>query len=91
MASDLPLLVSPQNLAARLGGEDLLIVDLGKARVHEQAHVPGAVHLDFRQLLRGTQPAPGLLPEREQLKAPTIIIVGEVVQLQEKLSWFGKE
>ena len=31
------------------------------------------------------------LPEREQLKAPTIIIVGEVVQLQEKLSWFGKE
>ena len=31
------------------------------------------------------------LPEREQLKAPTIIIVGEVVQLQEKLSWFGKQ
>jgi len=31
------------------------------------------------------------LPEREQLKAPTIIIVGEVVQLQEKLSWFGKK
>jgi uroporphyrin-III C-methyltransferase/precorrin-2 dehydrogenase/sirohydrochlorin ferrochelatase len=31
------------------------------------------------------------LPEREQLKAPTIIIVGEVVRLQEKLSWFGKE
>jgi len=25
------------------------------------------------------------------LKAPTIIIVGEVVQLQEKLSWFGKK
>lgn len=69
MASDLPLLVSPQNLAARLGGEELLIVDLGKARVHEQAHVPGAVHLDFRQLLRGTQPAPGLLPEPEQLSA----------------------
>ena len=31
------------------------------------------------------------LSEREQLKAPTIIIVGEVVQLQEKLSWFGTE
>jgi uroporphyrin-III C-methyltransferase/precorrin-2 dehydrogenase/sirohydrochlorin ferrochelatase len=30
------------------------------------------------------------LPEREQLKAPTIIIVGDVVRLQEKLSWFGK-
>ncbi len=30
------------------------------------------------------------LPAREQLKAPTIIIVGEVVRLHEKLSWFGK-
>ena len=31
------------------------------------------------------------LAEREQLKPPTIIIVGEVVSLQEKLSWFGME
>ena len=29
------------------------------------------------------------LGEREQLQPPTIIIVGEVVRLQEKLSWFG--
>jgi len=29
------------------------------------------------------------LAEREALKPPTIIIVGEVVSLQEKLSWFG--
>jgi uroporphyrin-III C-methyltransferase/precorrin-2 dehydrogenase/sirohydrochlorin ferrochelatase len=29
------------------------------------------------------------LGEREQLQPPTIIIVGEVVSLQEKLSWFG--
>ena len=29
------------------------------------------------------------LTEREALKPPTIIIVGEVVCLQEKLSWFG--
>jgi uroporphyrin-III C-methyltransferase/precorrin-2 dehydrogenase/sirohydrochlorin ferrochelatase len=31
------------------------------------------------------------LAEREQLKPPTIIIVGEVVSLQEKLSWFGMQ
>ena len=31
------------------------------------------------------------LAEREQLKPPTIIIVGEVVSLHEKLSWFGME
>jgi len=29
------------------------------------------------------------LAEREQLQPPTIIIVGEVVSLQDKLSWFG--
>jgi uroporphyrin-III C-methyltransferase/precorrin-2 dehydrogenase/sirohydrochlorin ferrochelatase len=29
------------------------------------------------------------LAEREQLQPPTIIIVGEVVSLQQKLSWFG--
>ena len=29
------------------------------------------------------------LAEREQLKPPTIIIVGEVVSLHDKLSWFG--
>ncbi len=29
------------------------------------------------------------LNEREELKPPTIIIVGEVVRLHEKLSWFG--
>ena len=28
------------------------------------------------------------LPQREQLKAPTIIIVGEVVRLHKKLAWF---
>jgi uroporphyrin-III C-methyltransferase / precorrin-2 dehydrogenase / sirohydrochlorin ferrochelatase len=29
------------------------------------------------------------LPQRQQLQPPTIIIVGEVVSLQEKLGWFG--
>ncbi|MCG6898740.1 MAG: siroheme synthase, partial [Gammaproteobacteria bacterium] len=29
------------------------------------------------------------LAERVELKPPTIIIVGEVVSLHEKLSWFG--
>ena len=34
----------------------------------------------------------GSLPDlvaREEVKPPTIIIVGQVVSLQEKLSWFG--
>jgi len=31
------------------------------------------------------------LVEREEIKPPTIIIVGQVVSLQEKLSWFGTQ
>ncbi len=69
MSSDLPLLLAPQQLASRLGSDDLLIVDLGKRQVYEQAHVPGAIHLDFKRLLRGTQPAPGLLPDDDTLSA----------------------
>ncbi|MDF1782450.1 MAG: rhodanese-like domain-containing protein [Alcanivoracaceae bacterium] len=67
MTSEFPLLLAPQDLAARLGGKNVLIVDLGKSQVYEQAHVPGAVHLDFRRLLRGSQPAPGLLPDLDDL------------------------
>ena len=30
------------------------------------------------------------LVEREEVKPPTLIIVGEVVKLREKLRWFGE-
>ncbi|AJD49577.1 thiosulfate sulfurtransferase [Isoalcanivorax pacificus W11-5] len=69
MASDLPLLVSPQQLLPHLGDDGLLIVDLGKPVVYQQAHVPGAIHLDFKRLQRNTLPAPGLLPEDDGLAA----------------------
>ena len=69
MSTPLPLLLEPQTLAERLGEPDLLIVDLGKAQVFQQAHIPGAVHLDFRALQKGTQPAPGLLPDAASLTA----------------------
>lgn len=69
MTAQLPLLLEPEQLAARLDDDDLLIVDLSKEQVHDQAHVPGAVHLDFKRLLAGTQPAPGLLPDDDRLSA----------------------
>lgn len=67
MSTELPLLIEPQALAAMLGEPDLLIVDLSKEAVYQQAHVPGAVHLDFKALQRGEPPAPGLLPDLDQL------------------------
>ena len=69
MTAQLPLLLEPADLAAHLDDDNLLIVDLSKDQVYDQAHVPGAVHLDFKRLLAGTQPAPGLLPGDDALSA----------------------
>jgi len=59
----LPLLLSPSELAANLHRAGLLIVDVGKEAIYQQAHVPGAVHVDYRRLQAGVLPVPGLLPE----------------------------
>ena len=63
----LPLLLEPQELAKHLDDDNLLIVDLGKPTVYVQAHVPGAVHLDFKRLQTGAQPAPGMIPDDDTL------------------------
>ncbi|MGH8491787.1 MAG: sulfurtransferase [Moraxellaceae bacterium] len=65
----LPLLLEPSQLQAHLGDAGLLIVDLGKESVYPQAHVPGAVHFNVKQLVSGQQPAPGKLASAEQLSA----------------------
>ncbi len=59
----LPTVVDPGVLAARLDDPRLLIVDLCPRDVHEDVHVPGAVHLDPKALLAGEPPATGLLPD----------------------------
>jgi thiosulfate/3-mercaptopyruvate sulfurtransferase len=63
----LPLLLEPDDLAARLGAPDLLVVDLSKATTYAQYHVPGAVHLEYAQIIHGRPPTPGLLPDDAQL------------------------
>ena len=60
MSEELPLVLEPAELARHLEDERLLIVDLSKDSVHGQAHIPGAVHLDFSRLVCGEQPVPGL-------------------------------
>lgn len=66
--SPVPLLLTPEELAGRLTDPALLLVDLGKESIYQQAHVPKAVHVDYRRLQRGTLPAPGLLPERTEIR-----------------------
>ncbi|MGB4343673.1 MAG: rhodanese-like domain-containing protein [Moraxellaceae bacterium] len=63
----LPLLLEPEVLNAHLQDANLLIVDLGKESVYQQAHVPGAILVNGKQLVSGELPAPGRLPPVERL------------------------
>lgn len=63
----LPLIVEPAELEKRLGAENLLIVDLSRPEIYTQAHLPGAVHLDYAQIIAARPPAMGVLPSAAQL------------------------
>lgn len=69
MTESLPLLLSPALLDEHLSAPNLLVVDLSKPAVHSQAHIPGAIALDYRRLQQGTLPAPGALPDIASIQA----------------------
>ena len=66
---NLPILSEPEQLAALLGDEALIVVDLSNAASYAEAHIPGAIHLDYAMLVGGNKPAPGLLPDIARLNA----------------------
>ncbi|MDN3556691.1 sulfurtransferase [Halomonas maura] len=67
-ANLLPLIVEPEQLAEHLDAPSLLVIDVPlKAESHEQGHVPGAVYLDFRRLLRGEGEVPNEVPDEAAL------------------------
>ncbi len=66
-ASNLPLLIEPESLQARLTDPAVLIVDLCDPASYATGHIPGAVPLDYADLVRVEPPAMGLLPSAEHL------------------------
>jgi len=66
--ANLPLLIEPEELAGILDQENLLIIDQSKAESFAEAHIPGALHLDFKRLQRTGEPVPGLLPDTAALE-----------------------
>lgn len=64
---DLPLLVEPDQLQAKLGAPGLMVIGLCKPTTYAQAHVPGAVNLDYAQLIAINKPVMGLLPDADHL------------------------
>lgn len=75
MTTPLPLLIEADELVRQLDRQDLLVVDLCDAEVHEAGHIPGAVPLPFRSLLRQEPPITGLLPHAADLSR-TLAAIG---------------
>ncbi len=63
----LPLIVEPAELEKHLGADQPLIVDLCRPEIYAQTHVPGAVHLDYVQIVTARPPAAAMLPDEAQL------------------------
>ena len=64
--SPLPLVIEPEALQPILGDENILIVDLSNHKQYSQAHIPGAVFIDYGHIVGMNQPYTGLLPEAER-------------------------
>lgn len=62
-----PLIIEPEELEPLLGTPGLLVVDLSRANVHPEMHIPGAVFLDYGRIVAARPPTAGLLPEIDQL------------------------
>lgn len=69
MSVALPLLVATHELAPRLGDPAVRIVDLSRPDIYVQAHIPGALHLDYARIVAARPPVMGLLPGEPQLTA----------------------
>jgi len=62
----LPLVIEPEALQPIIDNEDILIVDLSNHKQYTQAHIPGAVFIDYGHIVGMNQPYTGLLPEARQ-------------------------
>ncbi len=65
--SRLPLIIEPAELKQHLGEENLLIVDLCKPESYAQHHIPGAISLDYNNIIAQQGLVRGLLPEETHL------------------------
>jgi thiosulfate/3-mercaptopyruvate sulfurtransferase len=62
------LLIEAEQLVPHLGNDKLRIVDLTRRSVYEQLHIPHAIHLQPKYLVRQDEDATGLLPDQAGLE-----------------------
>ena len=62
-----PLILEANVLEKHLFDPDILVVDMSKPATYSQYHIPGAVHLEYSNIVRINKPVMGLLPDAESL------------------------
>ena len=80
---DFGLLIEAEDLLPYIGHENLRIVDLCRSSVYDQLHIPHAIHVKPKQLVRQEEQASGLLPDIEGLQALLDYLRGKLLIL-----WF---
>ena len=65
----LDLLIEAEELVPYLGNEYIRIIDLSRASVYEQLHIPHAIHLQPKWLVAQHEEATGVLPDEAGLQA----------------------
>lgn len=64
----LPLLIEPEQLESIIKEDSsVVIVDLCKESIYAQSHVPGAIHIEYSQIITSVKPAMGLIPNKDHL------------------------
>jgi len=62
-------LIEPDELETLHTNENIIIVDLCKAKQYAQAHIPGAHFVDYTDIVKIDKPVMGLLPDNENFSA----------------------
>ncbi len=65
MTMELPLVIEPEQLKAIQSDPQLRLIDLSTHHQYVQAHIPGALFLDYAHIVGMNRPFTGLLPEPE--------------------------
>lgn len=69
MSTSASIVIEAAELESRLGNPDLIVVDLCKAEVYQSGHIPGAVHVEYADIVEMRPPVAGLLPDEAHMSA----------------------
>ena len=67
--SNVNYFIEPEQLEALCGNGNIVIIDLCKAKQYAQAHIPGALFVNYGNIVKMDKPIMGLLPDNEEFSA----------------------